>query len=85
MLVPALSCHDVILDVCLSLASDTALPDTEPTAMIQQAYKLLYFLRRMRRLMGQRLSWHWEHNQRENTAKEITKTVQGTTKRSGPP
>ena len=37
--VPTLSCRHVIMDVCLSPASDMELPDMEPTAMLQQARK----------------------------------------------
>lgn len=40
VLVPSLSCRHVIMDVCLSLASDTGLPDMEPTATLQRACKL---------------------------------------------
>ena len=39
----------------------------------------------MRRFMGKMLSWHWEHKQRENTARKVVKTMQGTAKRRRPP
>lgn len=68
---PTLSCHHIIMAVCLSPASDTGLPDVEPTALLLRACKPWYFWSGMRRLMGKRLSWHQEYQQSENRAKKL--------------